>query len=469
LKNYSLFLLSILVYILFAVFSEDYFYPDEHFQIIEFASYKLGITPKEHLSWEFIYKMRPSIQVWFVFMLFKAFVFLGVENPFYLAMILRFIIGTVSFITFYKLYKFYKNRFNLNSNTFLFISLCFVIFSFFGVRFSSETFSMLILIWIILVYYGNLKYKFFIIGILLGILFFVKFQMAILIFPIFILLIYSQFKEIKWVVLGGLISLIFNFIIDSLFYNQFTFSFYNYFYQNLILKKSEVFGSEPFYYYFIALFIVLIPFVSLTWIYIFKKSLQFEFTKILTFLFVFFIIINSFISHKEFRFLIPVLFILPFLFVNVYENEKRLWIKKTIKIIGALYLIINILLLSSFIVPLRFKMPLYKEIYRLTIQDPNSKFYYIGKNPYLLSQQIKPDIYFSFYKKKNLIINDFNGIRIDNQKKYVIKEEIKDEKIIKINGVTYQKKYQNISNFILRLIPKKEVNNLDKYTIYESL
>jgi hypothetical protein len=41
------------IYFLSSIYSLGYYHGDEHFQIIEFMSYKLGLIPKESLPWEF--------------------------------------------------------------------------------------------------------------------------------------------------------------------------------------------------------------------------------------------------------------------------------------------------------------------------------------------------------------------------------------------------------------------------------
>jgi phosphatidylinositol glycan class B len=42
--------------------SQGYFHPDEYFQTVEFASYKLGVTAQAELPWEFAERMRPFLQ-----------------------------------------------------------------------------------------------------------------------------------------------------------------------------------------------------------------------------------------------------------------------------------------------------------------------------------------------------------------------------------------------------------------------
>ncbi|HEV7960616.1 MAG TPA: hypothetical protein VGP01_06260, partial [Rhizomicrobium sp.] len=42
-----------------AWFSELFYFPDEHYQVLEFMSYKLGITQASDLPWEFSAHIRP--------------------------------------------------------------------------------------------------------------------------------------------------------------------------------------------------------------------------------------------------------------------------------------------------------------------------------------------------------------------------------------------------------------------------
>ncbi|HSS12456.1 MAG TPA: hypothetical protein VLL04_01095, partial [Rhizomicrobium sp.] len=50
------------VIVVTAWFSVLFYFPDEHYQILEFMSYKLGITPASDLPWEFHARIRPWFQ-----------------------------------------------------------------------------------------------------------------------------------------------------------------------------------------------------------------------------------------------------------------------------------------------------------------------------------------------------------------------------------------------------------------------
>ena len=57
----SLLILAAIVLVT-AWFSETFYFPDEHYQILEFMAFKLGITPAAELPWEFSARIRPWFQ-----------------------------------------------------------------------------------------------------------------------------------------------------------------------------------------------------------------------------------------------------------------------------------------------------------------------------------------------------------------------------------------------------------------------
>ena len=62
---------------------------DEHYQIIEFAQYKLGYQVASALAWEFPLRMRPALQPWVAANAIRAHHALGLMSPFTIAFSLR--------------------------------------------------------------------------------------------------------------------------------------------------------------------------------------------------------------------------------------------------------------------------------------------------------------------------------------------------------------------------------------------
>src|SRR5688572_300622 len=70
-------LAGFLVQLLFSITSTGAYHTDQHFQIIEFAAWKLGEPSGVTYVWEFTNHVRPTIQIWLFMGWHKAFNFLG--------------------------------------------------------------------------------------------------------------------------------------------------------------------------------------------------------------------------------------------------------------------------------------------------------------------------------------------------------------------------------------------------------
>lgn len=84
---------SLLAHVLAAWFNAGPFQPDEHFQILEFAAYKLGTVPAQSLAWEFAEQARPALQPALAWAAFRLFGALGVSDPFLVVFALRLGMG----------------------------------------------------------------------------------------------------------------------------------------------------------------------------------------------------------------------------------------------------------------------------------------------------------------------------------------------------------------------------------------
>src|SRR5882724_1831666 len=79
-----------------AWFSITFYFPDEHYQVLEFVSYKLGITRSSELPWEFSARIRPWLQPLLYFLIAKPLVLWGVRDMFTIVFLLRLATGLVS-------------------------------------------------------------------------------------------------------------------------------------------------------------------------------------------------------------------------------------------------------------------------------------------------------------------------------------------------------------------------------------
>ncbi|HEX3999438.1 MAG TPA: hypothetical protein VHX65_12880, partial [Pirellulales bacterium] len=91
-------IVSLLLIAVAAYNSYGFYQFDEHYQVVEFAGYKLGKTPENALAWEYRAQIRPWLQPGVYYVAARALIAAGVENPFILATAFRVINGLIAWI-----------------------------------------------------------------------------------------------------------------------------------------------------------------------------------------------------------------------------------------------------------------------------------------------------------------------------------------------------------------------------------
>src|ERR1700712_3368157 len=140
-KQYrTYFLLGLLLTITTAYFSVGYHHPDEHYQVFEFANYKLGFSPASDLTWEFAAQCRPAFQPFFVFCLAKALLAIHLYNPFWVAFLVRLMMGILTWWLSCKLILFLLPTFKteIGKKSYVWCSMFLWFIPYINVRFSSE-------------------------------------------------------------------------------------------------------------------------------------------------------------------------------------------------------------------------------------------------------------------------------------------------------------------------------------------
>src|SRR3569833_492258 len=79
-----------------AWFSNTFYFPDEHYQVLEFMGFKLGITPASELPWEFAARIRPWFQPLAYFLIAAPLRALGMTDMFSIVFVLRLLTGLFS-------------------------------------------------------------------------------------------------------------------------------------------------------------------------------------------------------------------------------------------------------------------------------------------------------------------------------------------------------------------------------------
>lgn len=416
LQDKNIFLLGIIILLITSIFSKGYHHFDEHFQVLEFAGSKLGLTSASNLPWEYHYQMRPSLQPTIVVILYKIFGFFGIENPFFLTFFLRLLSGGLTFLATMLMYKVHKDRISdeVLKRWFLILSftLWFVIYN--GVRFSSENWSGLLFVIGFSYYFLDQRrnyLSFFTIGLLLGLSFLFRYQAAFLVFgfSLWLLLIKKeQFTKIISIVLGFIFIALIGVLIDRWFYGEWTISAWNYFTQNILEDKASSFGVNPWWWYITKSFESGVPPISILFIIAFFVVAIFKPKSPVIWSIVPFLIIHSFIGHKEIRFLFPICLFLPIIIILGIEVLKKKYIQnlssnKYMRSFMKFIFIVNTgVLLIAMLKPADTQISLYSKLYH-DYKEPTT-LYYIDENPY----HRVLDIY--FYKRKNLTIESIKSI-----------------------------------------------------------
>lgn len=412
----TIYIISVLLFLTAAVFSVGYHHFDEHFQILEFAALKLGMTEASNLPWEYHKQIRPSIQPAIVVFFHSLFDALGIDNPFTISTFLRILSAILSFIGVHLLYRAYRREIEdvVLRKWFLFLSflLWFAVYN--NVRFSSENWSGTIFLIAFALFYlkqSPNKRHYLLLGTLFGLSFLFRYQVGLLIGGLMLWLIFIKKETIVNLALlaSGIVVLFgVGVLIDRWFYGEWTISAWRYFEQNLLSDRISGFGTSPWWEYFKLTFIKAIPPFSI--VYLLSVFIVFVFRSkdVLTWILLPFLLIHIFIGHKELRFLFPVIGLLPIFIIKAAEIVQSRWNysfrNNTVsKIFIRGFWITNILLLVFIVFkPASHQIALYKAVYT-QYPDPIT-LNYIESNPY---HQIL-DIY--YYKRQNLQTKKLNSI-----------------------------------------------------------
>jgi phosphatidylinositol glycan class B len=315
-------------HLLAAYFSFGFHHPDEHFQILEFANYWVGLVPDASgLPWEFAAQIRPWFQPMLHGVAMKSALLLHIYNPFSMAFFFRCLYASLNICGIWLLWKELKKKYSLNPLWFLWISLIWF-FPYIHVRTSSENLAGIFLTFAFVAYLRH--QKLFWIGMLFGFSFLARYQVALGIFGFGLYVLYRDRKitrELIGLCLGFAIPVLLGVVLDRIGYGNWVFTPYRYFKVNLVDGVAATFNPYPWYQYFIWIFqlnpLVSIPLFLGTLFYI--KRVKFD--AFIAFVFTFFIL-HLFITNKEYRFLFPILNLVPFMAAIGFQDLTKLILSK---------------------------------------------------------------------------------------------------------------------------------------------
>jgi GPI mannosyltransferase 3 len=314
------FFIILSIHWIMAWFYQGYSHADEHFQVLEFTAYKIHYYPFQY-PWELYEKLRSSIQIWGVIGLHQFF---PRATPFAIAFYTRLISGTISAYAVYQFIQTFQMELRgaLLRSWFLLLSIFSYVALYQSVRYSSENLSgHFFLIGFCMLY--RQPRPTFQSGLILGLSFILRYQAGFLIFGLFAWCIFQRripILKLIPVILGIVFCIVLGGILDSIFYETWVSTGWQYLLSNIIQNKSSAFGVNHWTYLSLAYLLPYGPFYlfgTLYFMYAQKKH-------IITWTIAPFIIIHILIPHKELRFLIPILSFMPFAWLyslQMLENK----------------------------------------------------------------------------------------------------------------------------------------------------
>jgi len=309
-----------------AYFSWGFHQFDEHFQILEFANYKLGNSPASDLPWEFETQIRPWFQPSVVVALAQVF-----DDPFALVSAFRFISAVLGWLSTVAIASCCSVWFESERlRRWAILGSCFLwFFPYLHARPSSEGWSTsLFFLGFIPLVMRILQHRSkggasrlrlpaweaLLSGALLGLAFESRYQVGIMVAAGGLWAL--RFGRLTWrsvafLGAGLLAAILLGTGLDAWGNGTLTLAPWNYIDQNLIQNRAADHGVSPWWHYFgqiVArglppLSLVLLAGVLLSWILKPRSSL--------TWVTLSFFLVHVLIGHKEFRFLFPILPAVP--------------------------------------------------------------------------------------------------------------------------------------------------------------
>lgn len=313
------------VYLVAAWFSEGFSHFDEHYQILEFAAYHIHHYPFVY-PWELDAQIRPTLQIWVVILLYKMGAWLSWQlSPFMIAFLTRALTGLLSAVSCYVFVNAFKDELNSPNKKY-----CFFLFSAFGymavysgVRFSSETVSAIFfLLGFSLLFSKTLKKThaiYFVMGLFLGLAFITRYQTGLMIAGLIAWLVIFRaltLSELSVLVMSILLVCGFGVYIDSLFYGKLTYTAWHYFNVNILQDKVSDFGKRGCWEYLkVAFYPPYGGLYAVSCLYFIINCRK----HVMTWVMVPFILVHCLIGHKEMRFLLPILGLMPFVLLYTIQ------------------------------------------------------------------------------------------------------------------------------------------------------
>jgi phosphatidylinositol glycan class B len=326
-KVFFLFGFSLVIHVLTAYFSVGFFSWDEHYQTLEFLSPRLGRGSVADLPWEYHSAVRPWIQPAFYYSVIEGLRLIGIENASVWAFFCRLVSAVLSWSALLGLtlcsFKWFQNPKSRLMALYLATTLCFL--PFIDVRTSSENMSAALFFLGISAFFLLSWKKALVAGLLMGLAVQFRYQTVFMVLGFLGFLFFQKREkrscapETAAIVAMVAMTSAFGVWVDSWGYGSLTFVPWNYFHVNLIEGKADWFSRDPVWFY-LTHYLELMPPVGALALFAVILGWIRRPTHVLTWVTLPSFLIHCLITHKEVRFLFPLIPATPFLIVMGLES-----------------------------------------------------------------------------------------------------------------------------------------------------
>ena len=408
-------------------FNGGFLNADEHYQILEFAQYKLGRQDVSSLAWEFPAQMRPALQPWIAAGTIRLANAAGVASPFVIAFALRLLSTTLALWMALELCvrclrdvqaRWLKVAALLGSFLFWLDPMT-------HGRFSSENWGGALLVGgICLVLdaseaWSTRRAKAIALtlgtGLVWSAAFYCRFQLGFAIAGAGLWLVFvrrTSWSLLATLAVAFLAGCALNVVLDHWLYGVWVLTPYKYFMVNLVGGKAATFGVSPWWMLTAYMAVVLIPPYSLAILALLIAGSWYARRHVLVWVTLPFLFAHTVIAHKEPRFLTPVLFVVgPWFAVCLAAlpvtttGALTTWIRSGVgRAIASVWLLVNLLLLcAAALMPANDLYPIQHWVWQHARNSP-MVIYTVGDSPYLLARS---DVVNSFYRSGNVTEQPF--------------------------------------------------------------
>jgi GPI mannosyltransferase 3 len=336
-----------------ATTSDSVFQVDEHFQVVEAAGYKLGVTPAEALAWEFPARIRPWLQPGALALLARGLRAVGVESPFAAVRAFRVASGVAAWAAIALLLVAVRNWFpsaRWRRAAILSLTLPYFV-PYLAARTSSESVATTFLLLGLAAIAGSptgeaggsraIAMRHLAAGVALGLAFGARYQVGLSVAGIVLwLLVHDADRRRKVLPLsaGLLLAVALGAAVDAWGYGTWELVPWNYLRVNLLEGRAATFGTSPWHGYLWMAAGVWPPFglvltvgLLLSW-FLAPRHL-------LTWATVPFVVVHSLIGHKEIRFLFPMLPLATLAVLLAWSGPApgRRWEARTLRVLSVVW------------------------------------------------------------------------------------------------------------------------------------